>query len=371
MPYNSIATRATPGGGPLIPEEVQREIVQSVEEKSAALKLMPHVRMKRAQQRIPVMSQLPMAYWVTGANLDARDIGLKQTTSVAWDNVYLNAEEIAVIVPISKNLLADLDYDFWSQVKPKVTEAFGVALDEAVFFGVNAPTTFPPSIVAGALAAGNEVVAGTSAVDFLDDVNNGMAKVEEDGFDVSGFWARRQVRAKLRGLRDTQKGFLYYPDERPTGSPQTGSLFGEPIVFSNAGLSGFATGATGYSMIGGEWDQSMLAIRDDIDMEMFDTGVIQDAAGVIVYNLLQQDMVALRVTARFAWAIPNPINRQQPTKASRYPFFTIKQKATTGGEGLAYEPSGQVLDASSGQALPASSQETVPTRTSRTAETTR
>ena len=367
MPYNSIATRATPGGGPLIPEEVQREIVQSVEEKSAALTLMPRVRMKRAQQRIPVMSQLPVAYWVTGANLDARDIGLKQTTSLAWDNVYLNAEEIAVIVPISKNLLSDLDYDFWAQVKPKVTEAFGVALDEAVFFGVNAPTTFPPSIVAGALAAGNEVVAGTSAVDFLDDVNNGMAAVEADGFDISGFWARRQVRAKLRGLRSTTKEFIYYPDESPAGSPRIGTLFGEKIVFNNAGLSGFATGATGYSMIGGDWEQSMLAIREDIDMEMFDTGVITDNATppLIIYNLLQQDMVALRVTARFAWAIPNPINRAQPVKANRYPFFTIKQKATTGGEGLYAENGAAALDASSGAALTPGSQTTVPT-TSRT-----
>ena len=335
MPYNSIATRATPGSGPLIPEDVQRDIVQSVEQKSAALQLMPHVRMKRAQQRIPVLSQLPTAYWITGASLDARDIGMKQTTSIAWDNVYLNAEEIAVIVPIAKNLLSDMDYDFWTQVKPKVTEAFGVALDEAIFFGVNAPTTFPPSIVAGANSAGNLVVAGTSTVDFLDDVNSAMALVEADGFDITGFWARRQVRAKLRGLRDTTKGLLYYPDQPPTADARVGTLYGEPIVFSNAGLSGFVTGAANYSMIGGEWDQSMLAIREDIDMEMFDTGVITDNGSppVIVYNLLQQDMVALRVTARFAWAIPNPINRQQQTKASRFPFFAIQQKAATGGEG--------------------------------------
>lgn len=334
MPYNSIAVRATPGGGPLIPEDVQRDIVSSVEEKSAALRLMPHVRMKRAQQRIPVLSQLPTAYWLTGASLDARDIGMKQTTTIAWDNVYLNAEEIAVIVPISKNLLADMDYDFWSQIKPKVTEAFGVALDEAIFFGVNAPTTFPPSIVSGANSAGNLVVAGTSTVDYLDDVNNAMAAVEADGFDVTGFWARRQVRAKLRGLRDTTKGLLYYPDEPPTGDARLGTLYGEPIVFSNAGLSGFATGAANYSMIMGQWDQSMLAIREDIEMEMFDTGVITDNGSppVIQYNLLQQDMVALRVTARFAWAIPNPISRQQPTKASRFPFAVVQQKATTGGE---------------------------------------
>ncbi len=299
------------------------------------MQLMPHVKMKRAQQRIPVMSQLPAAYWLTGASLDARDIGMKQTTALQWDNVYLNAEEMAVIVPIAKNLLSDIDYDFWEQVKPKVTEAFGVALDEAIFFGNNAPTTFPPSIVSGANSAGNLVVAGTSTVDYLDDVNNAMGAVEADGFDVTGFWARRQVKAKLRGLRDTTKGLLFLPDTPPSASINTGSLYGEKVVFSNAGLSGFATGAANYSMIMGQWDQSMLAIREDIEMEMFDTGVITDNGSppVIQYNLLQQDMVALRVTARFAWAIPNPVNRQQATKASRYPFAVVQQKASTGGEG--------------------------------------
>src|SRR5262245_11486866 len=232
------------------------------------MRLMPHVRIKLAQQRIPVMSQLPVAYWIAGASLDARDIGMKQTTTLAWDNVYLNAEEMAVIVPIAKNLLDDMDYDFWTQTKPKITEAFAVALDDAIFFGTNAPTTFPPSIVSGANSAGNLVIAGTSTVDFVDDVNNAMATVEADGFDVTGFWARRQVKAKLRGMRDTSKNFLMLGhNDGPSGDIRTGSLFGEPIVFSNAGLSGFATGAANYSMIGGQWDQSMLAIREDIDME--------------------------------------------------------------------------------------------------------
>src|SRR5499427_8973140 len=266
MPYNSVTGRTAPGASPLIPEDVQREIVQSVEVKSAAMQLMPHVQMKRAQQRIPVNTQLPIAYWLTGASLDARDRGMKQTTSIAWDNVYLNAEEMAVIVPIAKTLLDDLDYDFWAQVKPKVTEAFAVALDDAIFFGTNAPASFPTAIVTAANSAGNLLV--------------------------------------------------------------------EPIYFSNAGLSSFGTSASGYSMIGGQWDQSMLAIREDVSMEMFDTGVITDngAPPVIQFNLMQQDMVALRVIARFAWAVPNPVNRQQPTAAARYPFAVIQQKASTGGE---------------------------------------
>lgn len=335
MPYNSVAGRTTPGASPLIPEDVQKSIVQSVEEKSAAMRLMPHVTMKRAQQRIPVLTQLPVAYWLTGASLDARDRGLKQTTSVQWDNVYLNAEEMAVVLPIAQALLDDMDYDFWSQVKPKVTEAFGIALDDAIFFGTNAPATFPPAIVTAAASAGNVLVVGaTAGQDYVGDVNAGMGLVEADGYDVSGFWARKQVKAKLRGMRTTTGALLMNGDDAgPQAAVNTGTLYGEPIVFSNAGMTSFNTGATGYSMIGGEWDQAMLAIREDVSMQLFDSGVITDNTGAVIYNLMQQDMVALRVVARFAWAVPNPINRQQPTAASRYPFFALQQKATTGGEG--------------------------------------
>lgn len=332
MPYNSLASRTT--GAALIPEEVQHEIVQGIEVKSAALQLFRHQPMKRGQQRIPVLSALPSAYFITGVDLNARDTGLKQTTTQAWTNVFLNAEEIAVIVPVPKNLVADIDYDFWTEVKPKVTEAFGVALDDAIFFGTNAPTTWPTSIVAAANAAGNLVVAGTSTVDFLDDVNNAMIAVEADGYDVNGFWARKQVKGKFRGLRSTTKELLFLPDN---GSPQetinTGTLYGEKIVFSNAGFASFATGATGYSMIMGDWTQGIVGIREDITMEMFDTGVLQDNTGTIVFNLLQQDMVALRATCRMAFAVPNPINRMQQTGAARYPFAAVQQKVTTGGEG--------------------------------------
>jgi HK97 family phage major capsid protein len=332
MPYNSNSSRATPGGGPLIPEEVQRDIVQSVEVESAALTLFPKVRMRRAQQRIPVMAQLPLAYWVTGADLNARDTGIKQTTNVAWDNVFLNAEEIAVIVPVAKNLIADMDYDFWEQVKPRVTEAFSIKFDESVFFQPgDKPVTFPQGIAQAAAAAGNSITAG-AGVDFLDDVNNMMAAVEADGYDVNGFWARRQIKSKLRGLRSTTKELLYYPDTPPTGGGVPGgTLYGEPIRFSNAGLVEFSTGAGNFSMIGGDWTQGMVGIREDVSMEMFDQGVITDASGVIQFNLMQQDMVALRVTARFAFAVPNPINRQQPTAANRYPFGVIAQ-AAAGGE---------------------------------------
>jgi hypothetical protein len=48
--------------------------------------------------------------------------------------------------------------------------------------------------------------------------------------------------------------------------------------------------------------------------------VIQDGTGAIVYNLAQQDMVALRAVMRLGWQVPNPITRLQTTTADRYPI---------------------------------------------------
>ena len=339
MAYNDRLTRATPGASPLIPEEVSREIIEGAIAESAALTYLKRVRMRRAQQRMPVLSQFPNAYWLTGATLNDRDIGMKQTSAMLWDNVFLNAEEIAVVVPAPKSLIADLDYDFWNEVKPRISEAIGIALDEAVFFGTNKPATWPTAIVPAAVAAGNVRQAATGAPDFLQDLNTAMGAVEADGYDPNGIWARIQVRAWLRGLRAgdgtaSAATPLFYPDAAPSGTQPGGTVYGVRIMFSSAGLTGFATGATNYSLVVGDFKQAILGVREDISMDVFDTGVITDNATppVIQYNLLQQDMVALRVTARFAFACPNPLNRQNPTAGTRYPFAVVQQAATTGGE---------------------------------------
>jgi hypothetical protein len=56
---------------------------------------------------------------------------------------------------------------------------------------------------------------------------------------------------------------------------------------------------------------------------VLDQAVLQDSSGNIIYNLAQQDMVALRVVMRLGFAMPNPINRMQQTAASRCAFAAL------------------------------------------------
>ncbi len=307
MPYGNIIDRT--GAQALMPEDASREIWQSAIEESGALGLFRSVRMSRKQQRIPVMSVLPVAYFVNG------DTGLKQTSEVDWSNKYLDAEELAVIVPIPEAVLDDSDYDMWAEIRPRIAEAIGQTVDAAIFFGTNKPASWPAAIAAAAASASNTITRGSTAAagGIAEDLNLVMDKVETDGYDVNGFFTRRNFRRFLRGGRDTT-GQKYL-------DISTTEIDGEPVRYGQRGI--WPSGSGTVELIGGDFSQGIVGVRQDITMKLFTEGVVTDDTGAVVFNLMQQDMVALRVVFRCAFQVPNPINLEQPVEANRYPFATL------------------------------------------------
>lgn len=307
------------GAEVLIPEENSREIIQSVPEQSVTMRLMHRLPDLSTRTRtIPVLSALPMAYFVDG------DTGFKQTTSQAWENVRLYAEEIACIVPIPEAVLDDAEYDIWANVKPRLVEAIGATFDKAVLFGTNKPANFPTGIVPGAIAAGNAVELGSQDSLYLELMGeNGLvAKIEEDGYVPNGYLGAVTMRSKMRGTLDNNGlpifGRAVYRDG--VGARSSYELDGTNIEFPRTEVMD----ATQSLLIGGDWNAPVWAIRSDINTKLLTEAVIQDPnTKEIVYNLAQQDMVALRVTFRAGWALPNPINRVNQDKATRYPFAVL------------------------------------------------
>ena len=76
-------------------------------------------------------------------------------------------------------------------------------------------------------------------------------------------------------------------------------------------------------MISGDFSQLVYSIRQDITFKLFTEGVVQNPDGSIAYNLMQNDMVALRAVMRLGWEIPNPVNGLEKDKAKRFPFAAI------------------------------------------------
>ena len=76
-------------------------------------------------------------------------------------------------------------------------------------------------------------------------------------------------------------------------------------------------------LISGDFSQLVYSIRQDITFKLFTEGVVQNTDGSIAYNLMQNDMVALRAVMRLGWEIPNPVNAMAKDKAKRFPFAVL------------------------------------------------
>ena len=308
----------------LIPEPVTREIMQGAIAESAVLRMGRRLaNMSSKTQTINVLDALPSAYFVNG---EATDSGagdaFKRTTKMAWDKKKLYAEEVAVIVPIPEAALDDADYDIWGEVRPRLTEAFGKVIDAAILFGTNKPSTWRDGVVPSAIAAGNGVPIGTSVFDDIMGESGLIAKVELDGFNPNGVMSAIQMRGKLRGLKDTTGQPIFKSDMQ--GATRYG-LDGMDMYFPMNGAFDPAQA----QMIVGDWSQLVYAIRQDMTFKIFTEGVIQDpTTKAITYNLMQNDMVALRAVMRLGWEIANPINAYNADIENPFPFSVYGKSGT-------------------------------------------
>lgn len=293
MPANNMISREQAEA--LIREQVVPEIFQKAATQSTFMGLarkLPNMTSK--QTRIRVLDVLPVAYWVNG------DTGFKQTTEQAWDNVYLTAAELAVIVPIPEAVLDDAEFDIMGEVTPRVIEAIGKRVDEAIIFDKARPAEWDAGIIVRARQAGNNVANSSDLYAAILGENGVFNKVEEYGYAVNGVIASRGMRAKLRGLRDDNGQPIY--NTTMQGATNY-ALDGAPMYFPANG----SFDKDRAQLIAGDFSQAVYAIRQDVTVKILDQGVIQDPSnGQIIYNLAQQDMIALRVVFRMGWALPNP-----------------------------------------------------------------
>lgn len=321
MPYNSVISRTDAAA--LIPEEVSAEILSNLPSMNPLLQLARKLpNMSRAQRRLPVLGSFATAYFVSG------DTGLKQTSDVAWENKYIDAEELAVIVPISEAVLDDADFDIWGEVRPAIERALSRAITAAVLYGTNIPATWTTNLGAAGIVAGSTAASHTiSAAAYTDlyeailgekaDGTDGLFMLPEaDGFMVTGSVAHMSMKGKLRNVRDTEGMPIFKTNMQDATRFE---LDGSPLYFPTDG----SIVASSSLLVSGQWDQLVYALRQDITYKVLDQAVIQDGSGAIVYNLAQQDMIALRAVMRLGFALPNPPTMMNETDATRFPFAVL------------------------------------------------
>ena len=286
----------------LIDVQVAQEIFEGVTKSSKALAMFRRLpNMTSDKTKLRVLDSLPVAYFVDETNNNGR----KNTTKMAWDKKFINAAELAVIVPIKENVLNDTSIDIWAEVRPRIVEAFAKKIDNAMFFGVDKPSDWREGLVPSVIAVGAEV---NETGNLYSDINDVMTKVEESGYDVNGLLGGVGLKGKFRMMTDTTG--------QPLNTTEIGSITRN---FMDNGV----WDKTKSTLIAGDFSQAVYAIRQDVTYKVLDQAIIQDTDGSILYNLAQEDMVALRVVMRLGWEIPNPVNALNETE-TRFPFASLK-----------------------------------------------
>ena len=312
--FNDLITRTDVP----IPTEEVGELLKVMPEESVLLKRARRQPMSTKTVKQTIMTTFPDAYWVDG------DTGLKQTTKQSFSQPTMTAEELAVIAVVPDAVIDDSSLPIWATLRPFLAEAIGKKVDQAAIYGIDKPASWPLALVPGAIAAGviapgnlaaTPAAARKDAGQLVADLGLKMAR--DAGANLSGLIAQAGTGWELDRIRDA--------DRRPIYDGVAGALRGVPFdELKNGAWSDVGTGDTAVPLIGVDWSQVYVGIRQDITVKMLDQAVISDAAGKVVFNLAQQDAKALRIVFRVGYQAVMPVNHQQLDAAKRFPAGVIR-----------------------------------------------
>ena len=312
--FNDLITRSDVP----IPTEEVGELIKVMPEESVLLRRARRQPMSTKTVKQTIMTTFPDAYWVDG------DTGLKQTSKQSFAQPTMTAEELAVIAVVPDAVIDDSSLPIWETLRPYLAEAIGKKVDQAAIYGIDKPTSWPLALVPGAIAAG-VITPGNLAATPADQRKDagqlvadlGLKMARSAGAKLSGLIAEAGTGWELDRIRDA--------DRRPIYDGVAGALRGVPFdELKNGAWSDVGTGDTAVPLIGVDWSQVYVGIRQDITVKMLDQAVISDAAGKVVFNLAQQDAKALRVVFRVGYQAVMPVNHQQTDAAKRFPAGVIR-----------------------------------------------
>ena len=299
-----------------IPTEEVAELLKVMPEESVMLRRARRQPMSSKTSKQPIMTSFPEAYWVDG------DTGLKQTTKQTFQQPVMTAEELAVIAVVPDAVIADSSLPIWETLRPYLVEAIGRKVDEAAVWGVDKPASWPLALVPGAVAAGVSITGNALATPAGERRDAGQLVAELGlkmargaGANLSGLIAETGTKWQLDGIRDR--------DNRPIYNGTEGALRGVPLDEMRNGAWKAASGGSAIPLIGVDWSQVYIGIRQDITVKLLTEAVISDANGKVIVNLAQQDSTGLRIVFRVGYQAVMPINHAQPNAAQRFPAGVV------------------------------------------------
>lgn len=238
------------------------------------------------------LGELTDAYFVG----EGQKIG---TAKVKANSYVLEARKIAVILPVTEEVLNYTWTDYFESIKDKIVDLFNKKIDGAAFLGLyNNP--FGANVLNAAKTA-NNVVQGDISLENIYAVEDTPEK------EPNAFVGHRTINRTLRGIRDDVNGGQYV-FTKPANPNATGELDGLP--YAQLQLQSGQTYPAG-TLLTGNFNGLVYGIPNgtNLRLKIADQATLSkvqnSAPDTGDVHLFEQDMQALRAIFEIAVAIPN------------------------------------------------------------------
>ena len=238
------------------------------------------------------LGQLTDAYFVG----EGEKIG---TAKVQAKSYVLEARKIAVILPVTEEVLNYTWTDYFDSIKDKIVDLFNKKIDGAAFLGLYS-NPFGNNVLNAAKTA-NNVVKGDITLDNIYAVEDKSEK------EPNAFVGHRTINRTLRGIRDDVNGGQHV-FTKPANPNATGELDGLP--YAQLQLQDGQNYPAG-TLLTGNFNGLVYGIPNgtNLRLKIADQATLSkvqnSGADTGDVHLFEQDMQALRAIFEIAVAIPN------------------------------------------------------------------
>ena len=238
------------------------------------------------------LGELTDAYFVG----EGQKIG---TAKVQTKSYVLEARKIAVILPVTEEVLNYTWTDYFDSIKDKIVDLFNKKIDGAAFLGLHG-NPFGANVLASAKSA-NNVVKGDISLDNIYAVEDASEK------EPNAFVGHRTINRTLRGIRDDVNGGQHV-FTKPANPNATGELDGLP--YAQLQLQSGQTYPAG-TLLTGNFNGLVYGIPNgtNLRLKIADQATLSKVQNTTTdtgdVHLFEQDMQALRAIFEIAVAIPN------------------------------------------------------------------
>ncbi len=267
-----------------IREGYSGEFLKSAKGTSAVLQAVPTKIMSNKTVKFSTRSERPVAGWVG----DTDNSGIKPKSKIEWSYVTATAEEVAVIIPVHEDTIADADEDVLAEITAEGGAALGRVIDETVLYGTNKPVSWTSlDFLASATAASQlyTVDDEAGADDLYGAHLQAAGALANKGVIASRAIGAPSLRWELANLRNTDGALLVGGQNLPF---QT--VYADNGVFDTDEAISFLL----------DPNHVRIGIRKSLEVKFSDQAYLTGTEGN-GFSLWERDMVALRFVMRVAY----------------------------------------------------------------------